>query len=342
MLRYAIRRILWSIPLMLLISLILFTILWLAPGDPAGALPLTIPEEVRLAYREALGLNDGFWIRWMKWVRAMFWYEPQHMIESITNTCLPPNGCIDSGDRIISFSSRSPAVDTIYQRLPQTVWVLGLGLLFGVLLAIPIGIFSAYRQYSAFDNIGTFVSVVGWSMPVYWTGSILIFIFSIRLGWFRSFYDTTHDVQFTSWSSIWFQIKQLAMPVTVLTLFNAAAISRFTRASMLDNLNQDYVRTARAKGQREFLVVNRHVLRNSMIPVVTLITLSAAGIFSGAILTETVFKINGLGSLLITALGQADTPMLQTLTFFFALMTVAFNIVADLLYGALDPRIRYD
>ena len=340
MLRYAIRRIVLAVPLLLIISLILFTIFAAAPGDPAGALPLTIPEEVREAYRAALGLNDGFWTQWFKWVRAMFWYEPQHMIESVTNTCI--GDCISSQDRIISFSSRSPAVDTIYQRLPQTIWVLGLGLLFGIFLAVPIGIYSAYRQYSAFDNAGTFVSIVGYSMPVYWTGQILIFVFSIKLGWFRSFYDTTHDVQFTSWSSIWFQIKQLAMPVTVLTLFNAAGISRFTRASMLDNLNQDYVRTARAKGQREFLVVNRHVLRNSMIPVITLITLSAAGIFSGAILTESVFKINGLGSLLITAIGQADTPMLQTLTFFFALMTVTFNIVADILYGLLDPRIRYD
>jgi len=190
--------------------------------------------------------------------------------------------------------------------------------------------------------VGSFVSVVGWSMPVYWTGLILIFIFSVKLKWFPSFYDTTHDIQWTSWSSIWFQIKQLIMPVTVLTAFNAAAFSRFTRASVLDNLNQDYVRTARSKGLREFLVVNRHVVRNSLIPVVTLIALSAAGIFAGAILTETVFRINGTGQLLITAIGQADTPMIQTLTFFFAVMTVFFNIVADVLYGLLDPRIRYD
>lgn len=340
MLRYTIRRFVFAVPMLLMISLIIFTILAFAPGDPAGALPLTIPAEVREAYRESLGLNDGFWFRWIKWVRAMFWYEPQHAIESIGNFCI--GDCIDPGERIISFSSRSPAVDTIYQRLPQTVWVLGLGLLFGIMIAIPIGIYSAYKQYSAFDNIGSFVSVVGWSMPVYWTGLILIFIFSVNLKWFPSFYDTTHDVQFTSWSSIWIQIKQLIMPVTVLSLFNAAAFSRFTRASVLDNLNQDYVRTARSKGLREFLVVNRHVVRNSMIPVVTLIALSSAGIFSGAILTETVFRINGTGSLLITALGQADTPMLQTLTFFIAVMTVFFNIIADILYGLLDPRIRYD
>jgi len=340
MARYVIRRFIFAVPMLLLISLVLFTILAAAPGDPAGQLPLTIPAEIREAYRDALGLNDPFFFRWAKWVRAMFWYEPQHAIESIGNFCI--GDCIQSGDRIVSFSSRSPAVDTIYERLPQTIWVLGLSLLFGILIAIPIGIYSAYKQYSAFDNVGAFVSIIGWSMPVYWTGLILIFIFSVRLGWFPSFYDTTHDVSLTSWSSIWFQFKQLAMPVTVLTFFNAAQISRFTRASVLDNLNLDYVRTARSKGLREFLVVNRHVVRNSMIPVVTLIALSAAGIFSGAILTETVFRINGTGQLLITAIGQADTPMVQTLTFFFAVMTVFFNIVADILYGLLDPRIRYD
>ena len=340
MLRYVIRRVLFAFPMLLVISLVLFTILDFAPGDPAGQLPLTIPAEVREQYRESLGVNDPFFLQWGKWVRAMFWYEPQHAFESFTNTCI--GDCINQGDRIISFSSRSPAVDTIYQRVPQTMWVLGLGLLFGVMIAVPIGIYSAYKQYSAFDNVGTFVSVIGWSMPVYWTGLILIFVFSVNLKWFPSFYDTTHDVQLTSLSSMWFQFKQLAMPVTVLTLFNAAAISRFTRASMLENLNQDYVRTARSKGLSEFLVINRHVLRNSMIPVVTLIALSAAGIFSGAILTETVFKINGLGQLLIVSINQADTPMVQTLTFFFAVMTVSFNIIADILYGLLDPRIRYD
>ena len=326
--------------MLLIISLILFCIVELAPGDPAGSLPLTIPEEIREAYRQSLGLDGPFFERWLKWVRAMFWYEPQHAIESIGNFCI--GDCISDQDRILSFSSRSPAVDIIYQRLPQTVWVLGLGLLFGIIIAIPIGIYSAYRQYSIFDNVGSFVSVVGWSMPVYWTGLIFVFIFSVNLRWFPSFYDTTHDFNLFSLSSIWIQFKQLVMPVTVLTLFNSAAFSRFMRASVLENLSQDYVRTARSKGLREFLVVNRHVLRNSMLPVVTLIGLSAAGIFSGAILTENVFRINGTGTLLVQALFQADFAMLQTLTFFFAVMTVFFNIIADILYGLLDPRIRYD
>ncbi|MEM7093572.1 MAG: ABC transporter permease [Actinomycetota bacterium] len=340
MLRYTIRRVLGAIPLLLVISLILFTITELAPGDPAGQLPLTIPEEVRQAYRASLGLDGGFFTRWLSWVRAIFWYEPQHAIESIGNFCI--GDCIQEGDRIVSFSSRSPAIDIIYARLPRTIWVMTPALVFGILIAVPIGVYSAYRQYSAFDNVGSFVSLIGWSMPVYWSGLLLIYAFSVNLGWFPSRYDPVHEVSWTDLGSIGTQIRNIALPVTVLTFFNAAQFSRFTRASVLDNLNLDYVRTARSKGLREFLVVNRHVLRNSMLPVVTLIALSAAGIFSGAILTETVFSINGTGSLLIQAIFQADFPMLLTLTFFFAVMRVLFNIIADVLYGVLDPRIRYD
>jgi peptide/nickel transport system permease protein len=228
------------------------------------------------------------------------------------------------------------------QRLPQTLWVLGLAFIFGILIAIPVGVISAYKQYSAFDNVGTFVTMVGYSVPTFFTGLLAIVIFSVWLGWFPSFYTTTHVVDWTSWESVWFQIKQMIMPIAVLSLFNAAALSRFTRASMLDNLNEDYVRTARSKGLRENRVVMTHVMRNSLIPVVTLIALQVPGIFAGAIITEQIFRINGLGALLITAIGQADVPMVQTLTFMFAVLIVAFNLIADVMYGVMDPRIRYD
>ena len=337
--RYVIRRILFGVPTLLAISLILFILLDLAPGDPTSQLPLTIPAELREQIRESLGVNDPFFIRWLNWVRLMFVNEPLHVFESITNTCI---GDCENRPRIISWSSRAPALDIIYQRLPQTLWVMGLSLLFGILISIPIGVISAYKQYSTFDNVGTFVSMVGYSMPVFFSGLIAIFVFSVWLGWFPSFYDTTHEIEWTSWSSIWTQIKQLIMPVGVLTLFNAASLSRFTRASVLDNLNKEYVRTARSKGLREWVVMNRHVLRNSMIPVVTLVALSIPGIFSGAIITETVFRINGLGQLLFVSIGQGDIPMVQTLTFMFAFLTVVFNLLADVVYGVLDPRIRYD
>ncbi len=336
---YVIRRILFAIPTLLAISLIIFAILDLAPGDPTSQLPLTLPAELKEAIRESLGVNDPFIIKWLKWLQLMFINEPLNAIDSIFGTCL---GDCETRARIISWSSRSPAVDVIYQRLPQTLWVLGLAFVFGTLIAIPVGVISAYKQYSAFDNIGTFVTMVGYSVPTFFTGLLAIVIFSVWLGWFPSFYDTTHVVDWTSWDSIWIQIKQMIMPVAVLTLFNAAALSRFTRASVLDNLNEDYVRTARSKGLGENKVVMRHVMRNSMIPVVTLIALSIPGIFAGAIITEQIFRINGLGALLITAIGQGDVPMVQTLTFIFAVLIVVFNLVADITYGLLDPRIRYD
>lgn len=339
MVRYVFRRGLLSIPTLLVISLILFTILDLAPGDPTSQLPLTIPAEVREQIRESLGFNDPFFTRWFNWVKLMFVNEPISAVEQVTGTCF---GECEDRARIISWQSRSPALDIIYQRLPQTLWVMGLSLLFGILLSVPIGIYSAYRQYSTFDNVGTFVSMVGFSVPVYVSGLIMIYVFSVKLRWVPSFYDTTHEIQWTQWSTIWTQIKQLFMPVSVLTLFNAASLARFTRASVLDNLGQDYVRTARSKGLSEWLVVNRHVLRNSMIPVVTLVALSIPGIFSGAIITETVFRINGLGQLLFVSIGQNDIPMVQTLTFIFAFLTVMFNLVADVVYGLLDPRIRYE
>jgi peptide/nickel transport system permease protein len=242
--------------------------------------------------------------------------------------------------RIISWSSRGPVVDTIIERLPQTLWVLGLAFVFGILIAIPVGVISAYKQYSIFDNVGTFISMVGYSVPTFFTGLLAIVIFSVWLGWFPSFYDTTHQV--TDWPSFVIQIKQIVMPVAVLSLFNAAALSRFTRSSMLENLSKDYVRTARSKGLVENRVLVIHVLRNSLIPVVTLIALQIPGIFAGAIITEQIFRINGIGHLLISAIQGADVPMVQTLTFIFAVLIVTFNLIADVIYGFLDPRIRYE
>jgi peptide/nickel transport system permease protein len=217
--------------------------------------------------------------------------------------------------------------------------VLGTAFVVGILIAIPLGVVSAYRQYSALDQAGTLFSMVGYSVPTFFTGLVAIIIFSVTLGWFPSFYDTTHQVR--DFGSFVFQLQQMVMPVSVLALFNAAALSRFTRSSMLENLGEDYVRTARAKGLGEPQVLVRHALRNSLIPVVTLIALQIPGIFAGAIITEQIFRINGLGQMLITSISSADIPMVQTLTFIFAVLVVVSNLVADLVYGLLDPRIRY-
>ncbi len=336
MFTYTIRRLLFAIPTLLVISFVIFALLDLAPSDPLGNLPLTIPPEVREKMREAMGLNQPFLVRYLLWLKQFFINEPLNIFEQISGIT------IGDGDRlrVLSWATRAPVVDLIVQRMPQTLWVVGLSYLFGVMLAIPIGVVSAYKQYSIFDQVGTFVSMVGYSVPTFFTGVLLIVIFSSWLQWFPSIYDTNLVVN--DWDSFLAQARQMVLPVTVLTLYNTSQIVRFVRASMLDNLHMDYVRTARAKGVKEKTVLLVHVLRNSLIPVITVIALGVPTIFSGAIITEQIFRVNGLGQLLITAIEGADLPLVQTLTFIFAFLIVLFNLIADVLYGILDPRIRYD
>jgi len=337
MFRYIVRRLLFAIPTLIAISFIVFAILDLAPNDPTGNLPLTIPPEVREQIRESLGLGEPFHIRYVKWAEQFFINEPLNILEETTGLKI---GDSENRLRVRSWATRSPVVDLIVQRLPQTLWVVGLSYLVGILIAVPIGIISAYRQYSLFDQIGTFVSMVGFSVPTFFTGLLAIVVFSVNLDWLPSIYDTTLKV--TNWSTFMQQARQMFMPVMVLALFNAAQLSRFMRSSMLDNLNLDYVRTARAKGMGERAVLLIHVLRNSLIPVVTLIALGIPTIFSGAIITEQIFRVNGIGQLLIIAIQGADIPLVQTLTFIFAVLIVLFNLLADVAYGVLDPRVRYD
>jgi len=337
MFHYTLRRLMFAVPTLLVISFIIFALLDLAPNDPTGNLPLTIPPEVREQIRMSLGLGEPFHIRYLKWLQQFFIAEPLNFIQQAFGIEI---GNSAERVRIRSWATRSPVVDLIVERLPQTLWVVGMSYVIGILIALPVGIISAYRQYSWFDQIGTFVSMVGFSVPTFFTGVVLIVVFSVYLGWFPSIYDTTHRV--TGWDSFWVQVRQMVLPVMVLALYNAAQLSRFVRASMLDNLNQDYVRTARAKGMKEKVVLLVHVLRNSLIPVVTVIALGIPTIFSGAIITEQIFRVNGLGQLLIIAIQGADIPLVQTLTFIFAVLIILCNLIADILYGILDPRIRYD
>ena len=337
MIHFIIRRILIAIPTLLVISFIIFAILDLAPNDPTGNLPMTVPADVREKIRESLGLGQPMHVRFGKWLVQFFVNEPLNLLQEGFGITI---GDAENRTRILSWATRSPVVDLIIQRAPQTLWVVGLSYLFGILIAIPIGIISAYKQYSWFDQIGTFVTMVGFSVPTFFTGIVAIILFSVHLRWFPMIYDTTLEVN--SWGNFVLQVKQMFMPVAVLALYNASQLSRFMRASILDNLNLDYVRTARAKGRSESVVLLIHVLRNSLIPVVTLIALGIPSIFSGAIITEQIFRVNGLGQLLIIAIEGADIPLVQTLTFLFAVLIVVFNLIADVIYGILDPRIRYD
>jgi peptide/nickel transport system permease protein len=263
-----------------------------------------------------MGLDQPWYIRYVRWV-----------------------GALAQGNWGYSFASKGPVTDLIWQRLPQTLWVVGLAYLLAILIAIPIGILSAIKQYSLFDQLATTFAFIGFSVPTFFTGLLFILIFSLKLRWFPSIYKSTLVV--TDLATLIEQLKQMAMPVMVLTLFQSAAIARFMRSSMLDNLPLDYVRTARAKGLKERLVVLRHVLANSLIPVITLIALGIPGIFAGAIITEQIFRVNGLGELLVRSIQNSDIPVVQALVFIFAFLVVLFNLIADILYGVLDPRIRY-
>lgn len=334
MLNYTIRRLLIAIPTLLFISFVIFFIVKLSPSDPTANLPLTIPPEVREKIRESLGVNKPLVVQFALWLKQLLVSEPLYWSNQLFGTNF------EVQQRIISYQTRSPVMDIVVQRMPQTLVVVGTSYIVGILIALPIGIISAYRQYSWFDNTGTFISMIGFSVPPFFSGVLAIVIFSVLLGWLPSIYDTTHTV--TDWDSFVVQFKQMIMPVMVLALQTTAQISRFLRASMLDNLNQDYVRTARAKGLKEQTVVLVHVLRNSLIPVITVIALGIPTIFGGAIITEQVFKVNGLGQLLIISIQAGDVPTVQTLTFMFAVLIVLFNLVADILYGIMDPRIRYD
>ncbi len=335
--QYVVRRILAAIPTLLFISFVIFALLDLAPGDPTANLPQSIPQAVKEQIRTALGINDPFPVRYGKWAYQFLVVEPINAFETMTGARL---GDSEHRLRLTSWTSRGkPVVDIIVERLPQTLWVVGSAYLLSVLIAVPLGIYAAVRQNSLFDHLASLVAVIGFSLPTFFTGLLLIQVFAVWLGWFPTLYNTTLRVN--SIGTFGQQLRQMVLPITVLAFFQMAATSRFTRASVLENLHLDYVRTARAKGLAARVVVLRHVVRNSLIPVVTLMALGIPAIFGGAIVTEQIFAVNGIGQLLITSIQSNDIPVTQTCLMIYAVLVVIFNLIADITYGLLDPRIRY-
>jgi peptide/nickel transport system permease protein len=227
----------------------------------------------------------------------------------------------------------------ILQRLPTTLFVLGTAYGLALLIALPVGVISAVRPYSLFDQIATTLAFVGHSLPPFFTGLLFILLFSLYLDWLPFIYSTTIEASGIHWVVEHF--RQAAMPIAVLGLFEAASLTRFVRASMLDVIHQDFVTTARAKGLTERRTVLWHVLRNALIPVITIVALQLPGIFTGAVITEQIFRVPGIGSLLIAAIQSTDTPVVMAITFVYAMLVVVFNLVADIIYGFLDPRITY-
>ncbi|HAJ38277.1 MAG TPA: ABC transporter substrate-binding protein [Chloroflexi bacterium] len=334
---YILRRILTAIPTLLFISFVIFALLALSPGDPTANLPPSLPMEIKLQIRESLGMNQPMPVRYVRWLQQFMVNEPLNAFEKATGIAI---GDSEGRLRITSWTARGkPVIDLVLERLPQTLWVVGLAYFLSIAIAVPIGVFAAYRQNSMFDQASSVLAVIGFSLPTFFTGVLVIQIFAVWLGWFPSLYNTTLRV--TDWNSFLQQLKQMIMPVMVLAFFQVATISRFARSSSIENLRQDYVRTARSKGLGERMVVTRHVVRNSMIPVVTLIALGIPGIFGGAIVTEQIFAVNGIGQLLIISIQSNDLPVVQTVLMIFAVLVVVFNLIADIAYGILDPRIRY-
>ncbi len=316
--QYLIRRLLIAIPSLLGISVVLFTVLALAPGDPFEELATNpaIPPEVRAALRAKFGLDDPVFIRYFRWLVAMV-----------------------NGEWGYSFVSRVNVDTLILQRLPTTLIIIGASQVLALMVALPVGVFAATRPYSIFDQLANTIAFIGFSLPSFFTGLLLILLFSIYLDWLPFVYRA--DIEATGWRFVWEHIRQSIMPVAVLGLFQGAAWTRFVRSAVLDVIRLDYVTTARAKGLQEKVVITKHVVRNALIPVVTLVALQMPAVFGGAIVTEQIFRVPGIGSLLITAILANDTPVIMAVTFVFACLVVFFNLLADILYGWLDPRISY-
>ena len=276
--QYVIRRVLIAIPSIFGISIVLFTVLALAPGDPFGELAANpaIPPEVAAALRAKFGLDDPVWTRYWHWLLAML-----------------------QGDWGFSFASRINVDTLILQRLPTTLIVIGAAQLLAILVALPVGVLAGTRPYSIFDQIANTFAFIGFSLPTFFTGLLLILV------------------------------------------FKGASLVRYVRSAVLDVVRLDYVTTARSKGIGERAVVLRHVVRTALIPVVTLIALQLPVIFGGAIVTEQIFRVPGIGSLLISAMLANDTPVVMAVTFVLSCLVVIFNLIADIIYGWLDPRISY-
>ncbi|WP_173867220.1 ABC transporter permease [Synechococcus sp. BDU 130192] len=315
--RTLLKRLAIALGTLLAISFVIFTILALAPGDPLSefANNPAITAEVRENIRRSLGLDQPFYLRYVKWLWAL---------------------C--QGNLGYSFTSKSPVLGLIWQRLPTTLWVVGLAYGLSVAIALPLGIISALRRNSLLDQLATTFAFLGYSLPTFFTGLLAIIVFSVKLQWLPSLYNSTLVVN--DFQSFWQQIQQSILPITVLALYQTAILTRFVRNAILEELPQDYVRTAYAKGLGEFAVLRKHILRNALIPVVTLIAIDVPSIVTGALVTEQIFRVPGIGALLIESINRNDTPVIMGITIIYAALVVIFNAIADLSYRFLDPRIK--
>ncbi|MCC6935799.1 MAG: ABC transporter permease [Thermomicrobiales bacterium] len=321
--RYVIRRTSQAIPLLIGISIIIFGMIQMTPGGPLAVNENTsargrVTEEDLQRLREKYGLDDPLYIQYLNWSRDAA-----------------------QGDFGTSFNTGLPVLTMIGERLPTTLLVMGLAFGVTLILSIPIGILAAVKRYTIFDYLTTSISFLGIAIPSFWFAIMLMYLFSFTLGWLPSVGLSDPRADHTGLAGIWDRITHLIMPVSVLALTSTASITRYVRASMLDVISQDYVRTARAKGLSEQVIVWVHALKNAAIPIVTVLALEIPDLFIGAVIVESIFAISGMGRLFIESANLRDYPVLMGVLTISAGLVIFFNLVADVIYGMLDPRIRY-
>ncbi|MBP3524183.1 MAG: ABC transporter permease [Clostridia bacterium] len=304
MLKFIGKRLLMLIPVLIGVSLIVFTLMQLSPGDPAMIIlgAQAAPEDIAIL-RESMGLNDPLIVQFFRFLLGMF--------------------TLDFGT---SYKDGMPVLTKLLEALPYTAELTFCAVLLALIIGIPAGIISATRQYSIFDRIASVLALIGFSTPNFWLSIMLILVFSVNLKWL--------PVSGTG------SILHLVLPSIALGVQSAAVFTRMTRSSMLEVLNMDYIRTARAKGLSERVVILKHALKNALIPVITVVGLQIGLLFGGAILTETVFAWPGVGRLMIDSIRAKDTPVVQGGVIFTASIFVFINLLVDILYAYVDPRVK--
>ncbi|MFN2236713.1 MAG: ABC transporter permease [Anaerolineales bacterium] len=346
MLQYIIRRLLQAIPMLFLISVLLFALVNLAPGGPMTAYSRSnrIAPEKKEAIRRSFGLDKPLPVQYIVWLIGNDWMPVDTDGNGITDSYGTRKGVL-RGDFGFSYRNREPVLNQIADRLPNTIYLMTITLLVVGVVAIPIGIISAIKQYSKFDLTATTLSFMGQAIPEFWLGLILILIFYATLEnpftgepLFPAGGMYTLDAKFSILDRIW----HLVLPVTMGMVSWVAWYSRFLRSSMLDVINQDYIRTARAKGQNERKVLYKHALKNALIPLVTMFALDFPYIFAGSLYVELIFSWPGMGRLYYDAATARDYPVLLAVLTIGAAIVIFSNLFADIAYGYLDPRVRFE
>jgi len=343
---YIVRRLVQAIPMLFLVSVVLFALVNIAPGGPMSAYSRTnrMPEEKKEAIRRSFGLDKPLPVQYIVWLVGNDWMKIDTDGDGIPDGYGTRKGVL-RGDFGFSYKDREPVLDKIADKLPNTIYLMFFTLLAVGIVAIPIGIISAVKQYSTFDIIATTVSFMGQAIPEFWLGLLLILVFYATLNnpltgepLLPSGGMFTLGAEF----SIGDRVKHLILPVTMGLVGWVAWYSRFLRSSMLEVINQDYIRTARAKGQVESKVLYKHALRNALIPLVTMFALDFPYIFTGSLYVELLFSWPGMGRLFYNAATSRDYPILLAILIIGAGIVILSNLVADIAYAFLDPRVRYD